>query len=151
MKLAEALILRADLQRKIEQMKYRLQNNVMIQEGDKPSEDPYELMKELDGAIDNNTELIKQINKTNSSTMFDEKWTLTDALAERDKIRERIKYLTDIVDSGTVKFDRYSRSEIRYVSFVDVTKIQRDVDNLSKKWRELDTKIQGMNWTIDLK
>lgn len=151
MKLAEALILRADLQRKIEQLKYRLQNNVMVQEGEKPSEDPYELMEELKLAIDKNGNLIKQINKTNSSTMFNEDWTLGDALIERDKIKEKINYLRDIVDNGTVKFDRYSRSEIRFVSVVDVKKIQDEVDLLSKKWRELDTKIQGMNWTIDLK
>ena len=40
MKLAEALILRADCQRHIEQLKQRLLRNVKVQEGDKPSEDP---------------------------------------------------------------------------------------------------------------
>ena len=34
MKLAEALIFRADLQKRIEQLNNRLKNNVMVQEGD---------------------------------------------------------------------------------------------------------------------
>jgi hypothetical protein len=43
MKLAEALILRADLQKRIEQLKQRILNNVMVQEGDEPAEDPSQL------------------------------------------------------------------------------------------------------------
>ena len=40
MKLAEALILRADIQKWIEQVRNRLYNNVLAQEGELPSEDP---------------------------------------------------------------------------------------------------------------
>ena len=48
MKLAEALQERADLNRRIEQLRSRLLNNAMKQEGEEPSEDPKELLKELD-------------------------------------------------------------------------------------------------------
>jgi hypothetical protein len=51
MKLAEALILRADLQKRIEQLKQRILNNVMVQEGDEPAEDPSQLLRELDALI----------------------------------------------------------------------------------------------------
>lgn len=40
MKLAEALILRSDYQKRIEQLKNRLTNNAKIQEGDEPMESP---------------------------------------------------------------------------------------------------------------
>ena len=40
MKLAEALILRSDLQKRLEQIKDRLKKNILIQEGDSPVEDP---------------------------------------------------------------------------------------------------------------
>ena len=40
MKLAEALQERADLNRKIAQLKSRLLNNVLVQEGEKTVEDP---------------------------------------------------------------------------------------------------------------
>ena len=48
MKLAEALSIRKDLQKRIQQLGQRIQNNVKVQEGDEPSEHPTELMKELD-------------------------------------------------------------------------------------------------------
>jgi hypothetical protein len=46
MKIAEALALRADLQKRLEQLKQRLVKNARIQEGDKPEEDPAELQSE---------------------------------------------------------------------------------------------------------
>ena len=40
MKLAEALIERADLQRRLEQLKQRLNQNAQYQEGEEPAEEP---------------------------------------------------------------------------------------------------------------
>ena len=51
MKLAEALQERADINRKIEQLKSRLNNNVLVQEGEQPAEDPEKLKQELDAVI----------------------------------------------------------------------------------------------------
>lgn len=48
MKLAEALILRADYQKRIEQLKQRLLRNAKVQEGDDPAENPSELIDELE-------------------------------------------------------------------------------------------------------
>ena len=48
MKLAEALVLRADVQKRIAQMRVRLQQSALIQEGEQPPEDPKELLTELD-------------------------------------------------------------------------------------------------------
>ena len=48
MKLAEALILRADLQKRLEQLRQRLILNAQVQEGEQPAEDPESLLRELD-------------------------------------------------------------------------------------------------------
>ncbi len=48
MKIAEALALRADLQRRLEQLKQRLVKNVRVQEGDQPAESPDELQTEFE-------------------------------------------------------------------------------------------------------
>ncbi|WP_213973875.1 DIP1984 family protein [Tepidanaerobacter acetatoxydans] len=150
MKLAEALILRSDLQKRIEQLKNRLRNNVMVQEGEKPSEEPGVLLEELDDCLLELTDIIKRINKTNNATKFDKEWTLADALAERDKLWEKRLVLSHITEAASVKQDRYSRTEIKYISVVNVKELQKQIDKLSKEYRELDTKIQGLNWTIDL-
>jgi len=51
MKLAEALILRADAQKRIEQLKLRLARSARVQEGEKPPEDPTELVQELERTL----------------------------------------------------------------------------------------------------
>lgn len=150
MKLAEALILRSDLQKRIEQIKSRLQQNVLIQEGDTPSEDPNTLLKEFSTLQNDLTKIIKAINKTNSQTMLDEKKHLADALVERDALLAKRNMLSDIAEAASQKQARYSRSEIKYISTVDVKKIQKEIDKLSKAYRELDTAIQATNWQIDL-
>ncbi|SCG82894.1 hypothetical protein DW1_1322 [Proteiniborus sp. DW1] len=150
MKLAEALILRAELQKRIEQLKTRIKNNAMIQEGDSPNEEPEELLEELEMCITDLTYIIKRINRTNSQTMFDKEMTIADALAERDGIWEKRLALSHIIESGSIRFDRYSRTEVKFISTIDVGKLQKEVDQLSKEYRELDTKIQSLNWTIEL-
>ena len=47
MKLAEALIRRSDIQKRIEQLRARLVMNALVQEGDQPAENPQELLAEL--------------------------------------------------------------------------------------------------------
>lgn len=151
MKLAEALILRADTQRKIEQLKERLARNVQVQEGDEPAEKPEALLKALNGAFEEFSTLVKRINRTNARTPFgDHGQTLDDALIERNTIMARRATLQRVLDTATSNQHRYGRSEIKFVVTVDVNAIQSDVDRLSRDFRELDTAIQQLNWSVDL-
>ena len=150
MKLAEALILRADTQRRFEQLRQRLLNNAKVQEGDEPNEKPEKLLKEIGKTADELEKLIKQINKTNSETQFDKNITLTDILAERDVLEKRRGVYFSLANQATVTEQRYSRSEIKFISTVDVSKIQKHADDLAKRHRELDAKIQELNWKTDL-
>ena len=51
MKLAEALLLRADLQKRVSSIRERIQQNARIQEGDTPEEDPQVLFSMLDKSL----------------------------------------------------------------------------------------------------
>ena len=93
MKLAEGLSIRKDLQTRIEQIKARLLNNMKVQEGDQPTENPAELMKELDGCLKQLEEYIFRINATNMHTVKDGK-TLTQMMAERDVLRLSTAHLS---------------------------------------------------------
>ena len=150
MKLAEALILRADLQKRMEQIKNRLYNNVLTQEGELPSEDPNVLLKEFMSLQKELTTIIKAINRTNNNTPFNDDMMLSEALVERDAILARRTILSNAAERASEKQDRYSRTEIKNVSVIDIKKFQKEADKFSKEFRELDTKIQGMNWNIDL-
>lgn len=150
MKLAEALILRSDLQNKMEQLRYRLESNVMVQEGDDPSEDPNDLLQEYGKALEEFKVLVKRINRTNNQTELGDGISLSDALVDRDVLLKKRNILSRVAEEGTVKQDRYSRTELKYVSKVDIKVIQEQINETAKEYRELDTKIQGFNWTIDL-
>lgn len=150
MKLAEALILRADRQKRIEQIRERLTRSAKIQEGEKPPENPKNLIKELDAILEELTILIKRINKTNSLTKFGENETISDALANRDTILLRRSVLESLVQATAIKIDRYSKSEVKFYSTVNTADLQKEIDLLSKRYRELDTRIQEANWKTEL-
>jgi hypothetical protein len=56
----------------------------------------------------------------------------------------------DLAATATVDQTRYSRSEVKFVSTVDVAAIQRRADDLARRYRELDATIQATNWSVDL-
>ena len=68
MKLAEALLLRSDQQKKIISLKQRINANVLVQDGDQPSEDPNELLKQVFSLIQEFQKLSYAIHKTNALT-----------------------------------------------------------------------------------
>lgn len=150
MKLAEALVLRADCQRKIAQLRQRLERVVKVQEGEEPAEDPNLLIQELEHTVSELTKLVVGINKTNALTSFEGNQTIADVLSERDSIMQRRKLLDEILENSTIRQDRFSRSEVKFYRTIDVKAIQQRIDDLSKQYRELDFKIQQKNWTIDL-
>ena len=149
MKLAQALILRADTQKRLEQLKGRLLDNAKMQENERPSEDPKLLLKELDRLNDELFRLILAINLTNSSAKF-ENVSLTEMIAKKDTLSQKASVLRDFAKSASQKVDLYSNSEIKILSSVDVAMLQKQIDELSKEIRELDMKLQEANWQVDL-
>ena len=149
MKLAEALNLRADLQKRIANLKERLIKNAKVQEGDTPSEDPNMLLNELNDNIIELENTIKLINKTNSSTYIDNE-SISDIIAKRDALGLKLSILRSFISESADKIERYSNKEIKILSTVNVAEKQKEIDNLSKEYRLIDTKLQGLNWTTDI-
>lgn len=149
MKLATALSERADLQRRLSEIGIRLNNNSKVQEGEKPSEAPQELLEELYRIISRMEELIARINLTNSRTVHDGK-TITELLAHRDCLKSKIQIVRNFLDSASSTASRMTHSEIKITSTVPVSKIQKQLDDLSKELRECDELIQELNWTTEL-
>jgi hypothetical protein len=150
MKLAEALVLRADHQKRFAQLKQRLLLNAKVQEGDQPAENPQALIDELERIAGELVILIQQINRTNTVTELEPGLTLSDALAVRDVLRSRHTTYRELAQAATVTQTRYSRSEVRFESTVDIAAIQRRADQIAQDYRELDTRIQAANWLTDL-
>ncbi|MCA0350480.1 MAG: DIP1984 family protein [Chloroflexi bacterium] len=150
MKLAEALILRADIQRRLEQLRTRVKLSVLIQEGDDPPEDPHELLSEIERLLLQFEDLIVKINHTNSITPFNHQYNLTTVLGQRDVLKLRLSMLKSIAEEASRRHNRYGQAEIRNIVTVDVRQIRQQTDHLARQFRELDTKIQTINWLTEL-
>lgn len=150
MKLAEALIFRVDCQKKIAQLRSRLVNAAKVQEGEEPPENPQILLADLDSNVNELTHLIQKINQTNSQTILEGNLTISDALAKRDTLAIRRDVYDALLQSAASRQDRYSLTEIKSVSTVNIAEIQQTIDRMARDYRELDTKIQQANWNTEL-
>ncbi|MEI3515719.1 MAG: DIP1984 family protein [Angelakisella sp.] len=149
MKLAEALQERADLNRRIEQLRYRLNNNVLVQEGEKPLEDPAALLEELESSFTRLEWLIARINLTNCAVKVEGR-SLTELIARRDVLSLRAEAYRRLVEEASQNTHRATRTEIKILSAVDVPALQRQADDASRELRLLDNTLQATNWTADL-
>lgn len=150
MKIAEALAERSDCQRRIEDLKKRLTRVARVQEGEQPAEDPSALLADVNRTFDRLSVLIMSINRTNAATIFREGQTIADAIAEREMAGKKRDFLASIAEAASTRQDRYSKSEVRFVATVPVTNLQKQIDQLSKEFRELDTKLQELNWKTEI-
>jgi hypothetical protein len=150
MKLAEALIWRADAKKRLEQLKQRLVRSAKVQEGDAPAEDPVALLAEHERLSSEFMRMVQRINRTNVVTVLREDVTLADALAVRDSLTTRVDLLRTLTQAAAITQDRYTKSEVKFRSTVNVAELQQQINRLAVEHRDLDAQIQGMNWQVEL-
>jgi len=112
MKLAEGLLLRADLKKKLASLRERLVLNARVQDGDKPHEDPEELLREAAAVLSEQEQLIIRIDRANASTKLADGRSVIEALCRRDSLTTQHSLLAATLDRTKQETDRYSSSEI---------------------------------------
>lgn len=150
MKLAEALLLRSDQQKKIASLKQRINANVLVQDGDKPSEDPNELLQQIFAVTQQSQKLVYAIHQTNALAKLKNSRSLLELLTQRDELAERHKILSSAISNTHREPDRYSSREIKWHKVIAVSSLQKQADDISAKLRDLNVLIQASNWQIDL-
>lgn len=71
-------------------------------------------------------------------------------LAEREVLLKRIGVLREVFTTASQSQDRYSRSEIKFVSTVDVKDLNKTIDGYSQQLRKLDIAIQQLNFSEEV-
>lgn len=156
MKLGEALAERARLQRKIGELRARINANTTRQEDTETAEDPNALIEEIEQAHEDLSRLIGRINMTNATRMIGTTpadITLTELLAERDRLAgltSTYTHAAEAAQSGPSEM-RYMRSELKLARTVDVKDLRSKADEVSAALRKLDNRVQEINWTTELK
>ncbi len=151
MKLAEALMERAELRNRISAISARLNANSKVYEGEEPAEDPKRMLEELDTVIPRYAELIARINTANANTVASDGHTLAELMASRDALIAKAKVLNDLIDSAMESTHSYRTPDMpKRVSTVDVRSLRRESDAASKEAREKDALIQATNWSTEI-
>ena len=150
MKLAEALLIRSDMQKKLAQIKGRIRSNIKVQEGDTPNEDPNALMIDASQIITELSVLIERIHRTNAIAKTNDGQSMLTLLIERDTLEMRHKLLIEAIEATDTEVDRYSPREIKWHVMVSVASLQKQADDIAMKLRKINLVIQANNWQIDL-
>ncbi len=147
MKLAEGLLLRADLMKKIEHLQNRIRPVLIVSDDKQPQEDPEKLLAQLRQAIQDLETIVVRINKTNNETIVEGEGLLMEALAKRDSLKmlaeklRTIRYAAQINNSGDANLK----------TTISIKKLQIEMDQTGRAFREIDSKIQEINWLTKLK
>ena len=150
MKLAESLLLRSDIQKDLGWVKEQLAKGARVQEGEKPAEDPSELIERAEKRAADMVTLLVRINTANLAHCDAAGRTLTELLAMRDALTLKHGIYTAAYAEATAAEERYGRSEIRWQRSFDVSAMRRRIEHLSVDLRELNGRIQQLNWQIDI-
>lgn len=150
MQLAEALLIRADQNKKILSLRARIAHNALAQEGDAPQEDVATLLAECFAVIEQQRVLVQRINAANASARLPDGRLLAQVLGERDALAQRHAVLTQAVEATRKDADRYSMREIKWVPQLDVAATQKQIEDLARQLRELNVRLQEANWQVSL-
>lgn len=150
MKLAEALLLRSDMQKRLTGLRERVVANAVVQEGETPQEDPKALLLEAVGVLEDLERIVARINRTNLTARLPDGRTLTEAIARRDKLAQQHSLYKAAIDGCRKEPDRYSVREIKWIASLEVSRLQKQCDDLARDLREINGAIQETNWKVEL-
>ena len=150
MKLAEALLLRRDLENRLQILRAEITDSVLVQEGDTLDRSVTDLLADYQEASQQLDEIARQINHTNATTpLVDSDISLVDALSQRERLRQSHALYTQILASAKTG-PRMGRNEIRYIRTIDTQEITKWLNQTAQSLRQIDGQIQQTNWVTDL-
>ncbi|MDO5580605.1 MAG: DIP1984 family protein [Planctomycetia bacterium] len=144
MKVAEALILKSDLRKRIEQIRDRLVKNAKVQEGDAPGEKPEDLLMELDRLLTDYESLIRRITAANQTAAAGS-GTLADLIVQKKLLTIKQNYYEKMsIRAG------YEKSLFGGWKQSSPAKLYAELERIKEEVHKLDTAIQQLNWQIEL-
>lgn len=154
MLLAEALALRADLQVRLKELGTRIQANARVPAGAAPDEDPRRLLDEAAAVSEELTALVRRVNRTNALVVASPEApeTVSDLIAERDRAQRMTRVFRDAAQAATRGSGRgwlVQDGEGTYAT-LDVPELQKEGDRWAARYRELDVRLQRLNWSVDV-
>lgn len=159
--LAEALMSRADLRSRVEQVRAQLRVSARWQEGEEPEESATVLLAHLRGLEDELTALVRSIARTNGQAELEPGMTIAEALVVRDGLAARRRSLVAAADAASGPSQEWEsvwdedegrsrRVRVSFVQGLDVKALRVEADRVAAEFRALDVSLQGANWRVQL-
>ena len=127
-----------------------MQQNALYQEGDAPAESVAELLAEYRRCAERLETLVVAINRSNQQIVLADGMPMLEALARRERLQNEHAMLSALCEAAMPDNSRYSRSELRSLSAVNISEVRKEADRIAQRCRELDIQIQQANWSQDL-
>ena len=126
----------------------RIRPVLIVLDDKKPQEDPVKLLAQLRKTNQNLESIIVKINKTNNETFIGDGVTVMEALAKRDSLKLLSEKLRTIRQGAQLN---NSGPYGRQMATVDIDALQIEIDQTGRAFREIDSKVQEINWLTELK
>lgn len=152
MKLGDALSERARLQRKISELRERINANTAVRTDENAAEDANDLLAEVEAVTNELKDLIVGINLTNANTKVDGA-SLTELLAARDCAASLAATYNGAADAAQQRGDRHSmfgRGDTPVELTVNVATLRNSADEALVQMRQIDSQIQAANWNTEI-
>ncbi|WP_295153758.1 DIP1984 family protein [uncultured Brachyspira sp.] len=150
MKLGEALLKKDEYIKKIDNLKKRVKNNILINEDNENNEEPNDLIKEYIEVNNELSDLIMKINNKEHSAKLEIGVSISEAINIRDKLSREMDIYKTILKEVNSKSYREAKNENKMTVLINVKEIQNEFDKLSKAYNDIDIMIQSSNWNTDL-
>lgn len=150
MKLAEALLLQDHHINRIMSLKIRINHQVLIPDGDEPSEDPNELLKTIFTLNAELQQLHHQIHLTHVQSVLNTGERLLDLLVERDTLNEQYKILNEAIKHTFLDNNHLIKNQNKWIKAIPVSRLQKYADDINNRLYQLNSKIQAATWNIEL-
>lgn len=149
-KLAEALLIKAEYEERLESLRSRLMVSAKVQDGNFPPEDPETLMADVQTCLDTLASLSKRISITQSQTLLVSRQTLADAIVDQEILLKKQSIYQSIIEAGIIPPDTYQGSNMRWLVTVNLAGLNRRIEEMIKEYRLLETEIQKVGWSTEL-
>ena len=149
--LAEALIRKAVLKKELDALEQRMCESARIPHDEEPVDD-YLIL--LDSYHEKEGELLDislRIQATNNSAAFKEGETISQAIVRRDSLKRTVSMNNKLLGAATSGGrGLFSNRDVKYKRVVDMSMVRTSMDNAAKQYRDLDVKLQQLNWNTEL-
>jgi len=151
MLLAEALLRKAVLKKELEALEQRMSESARVPHDEEPVDDYLILLDNYNEKEYELREMSLKILSTNNKTVFTEGETISQAIIRRDSLKRVVSMYNKLLSAATGGGrGLFSSRDIKYKRIVNMDKVRADMNIKAMQYRDLDVKLQQLNWNTEL-